>query len=157
MSSNLKDVIAFILQEYPYKNDLSNARMTKIIYLADWHQAINHKTQITNINWYFDNYGPFVPDVINEINANPSLFGVENTNNYYGGPKNLFILKLDNYKTTEITPTQKDSLSHVIEITKALTWDDFINLVYSTYPITSSERYSHLDLIQKANEYKKLA
>ncbi|WP_298627005.1 Panacea domain-containing protein [uncultured Legionella sp.] len=153
MSNILKEVIAFILKQYPYKDDLSNARMTKIIYLADWHQAINYKKQITNINWYFDNYGPFVQDVINEVNANPNLFGIKNTNNYYGGTKNLFFLKLDNYEPIEIAERQKESLCYIIEITKTLTWDNFINLVYSTYPITSSERYSYLNLVQKANEY----
>ena len=39
-------------------------------------------------------------------------------------------------------------------VTKDKTWDQFITFVYSTYPIVNSERYSQLDLVALAQEYK---
>jgi hypothetical protein len=35
-----------------------------------------------------------------------------------------------------------------------MTWNDFIRLVYSTYPIMSQERGTELDLAALAEEYR---
>jgi hypothetical protein len=151
----LKEALAYILKNYPQNmaHELSNARVTKMLYLADWHQAINRGNQITSINWYFDNYGPYVNDVRAEAEANPSLFKIMWTNNMYGQPKLMLGLNDRSY-VPNISPEVKSSLDHVLEQTQKMYWDSFIKLVYSTYPITSSDRYSQLDLINKASEYR---
>lgn len=46
----LIDIILYILKNYPHKNELSNARLTKMIYLIDWRSAFDNGKQITNIN-----------------------------------------------------------------------------------------------------------
>lgn len=148
----LKDVMAYIIQHYPHSEELSNARLTKMVYLSDWHQSINLKRQITSIEWYFDNYGPFVWDIDKEAKANPDLFRIQSTNNYYGGNKSLYTLRTENYKPS-LSKEESSSIDHVIEETKRLHWRQFINLVYSTYPIISSEKYSKLNLVEKAKEY----
>lgn len=151
----LKEALAYILKNYPQHmmHELSNARVTKMLYLADWHQAINNGRQITSINWYFDNYGPYVNDVKAEAEASPSLFNAIWTNNMYGQPKLMLGLNDRSY-LPNVPPAVKASLDHVLEQTQKMYWDSFIKLVYSTYPVTSSDRYSHLDLISKAAEYK---
>lgn len=151
--ARIQDVVAYLLQHYPHKSELSNARVTKLVYLADWHQAITSGRQITPIRWYFDNYGPFVWDVKKAAEDNPFLFRIEDTQNYFGTPKTLLSLEPGDY-TPEVGDDERKSLDHVIEATKKLTWDAFIKLVYSTYPVASSERYSFLDLVTKAQEYK---
>lgn len=151
----IKEALAYILKNYPHnmRHELSNARVTKMLYLADWHQAINHGRQVTNINWFFDNYGPYVNDVKNEAEINPEIFSTVSTNNMYGQPKVMLALKEQTY-IPKLEKNEIDSLDHVIQETQKMYWDSFIKLVYSTYPITSSDRYSHLDLISKAAEYK---
>lgn len=151
--NKLKEVISYILINYPHKDELSNARLTKMIYLSDWKQAIEHRRQITDINWYFDNYGPFVSDVQNAVLQHPELFDCKNTVNMFGGAKTLFSIKNEDCQPA-LSQDEISAIDHVINKTKALNWDDFINLVYSTHPISSSSRYSSLDLIAKAKEYK---
>lgn len=148
----LKEIIAYIIKEYPHKDELSNARLTKLVYLTDWHQAINHKKQVTNISWYFDNYGPYVSDVLEKAKEYGDLFSCESTSNIYGSSKTLFRLKDGKY-TPSIKDQEKESVDHIINITKKLNWDEFIKLVYSTHPIVSSNRYSQLNLVAKAKEY----
>lgn len=148
----LKEIIAFILREYPVKGDLSNARVTKLIYLSDWHQAIHYDRQISSIDWYFDNFGPYVPDVQNKVNECPDLFKAEHTINMFGKPKTVFSLIKENYQV-HLEAREESSLRHVIKETSALNWDTFIKLVYSTYPIISSDRYSNLNLTEKSREY----
>ncbi|MCE2930269.1 MAG: SocA family protein [Vampirovibrionales bacterium] len=148
----LKDTIYYLIDKYPYKNELSNARLTKLVYLSDWHQAINRQKQITSIDWYFDNYGPFVWDVENTVKENNDLMVYEEHKTIFGSPKKLFKIIDKSYKP-ELSEEQKNSLDHVIEKTKSLNFNDFIKLVYSTYPIMTSERYSKLNLVEKAKDY----
>lgn len=152
---SLKDVIAYIIKSYPNENELSNARITKIVYLADWHQAINHQKQITNINWYFDSWGPFVWDIKNEVENNPDLFESEDTGNSTSNRKIMISLKNKDF-IPNVDDDAKQSINHIIDVTHKLNWDQFIRLIYSTHPIASSSRYTQLDLLKKAEEYAKL-
>lgn len=151
----LIDIIYYILKKYPHKNELSNARLTKMIYLLDWRSAFDYGEQITSINWYFDNYGPFVHDIEEAINDNPEKIKKIETKTIYGTPKNMFILKDENIKLDNLSKNTTSTIDIIIERTKKMYWKDFINFVYSTYPIVTSERYTFLNLVQKAKEYHK--
>lgn len=153
--AEIKDVVAYIIKNYPdyIRHELSNARLTKMVYLADWHRALNADQQITDIHWYFDNYGPFVHDIEREAASRRDIFSVDLGSNMYGQPKKSIALKNPFYVPL-IEEGEKRSLDHIIDATRMLYWDDFIKLVYATHPIASSERYSYLNLIEKAKEYK---
>ncbi len=71
----------------------------------------------------------------------------------YGQKKAVFSLKNENYQP-KLNVEERASIDRVVEATRKIYWDDFIKLVYSTHPITSSERYSYLDLVGKAEEYR---
>lgn len=155
----LKYIMYYIIKNYPnqLKQELSNARLTKTVYLADWKQAIIKHRQISDIKWYFDNYGPFVNDIKHEAEKYPEIFKIKNTMNMYGQPKTYFEI-IDNSEINklllQINNEDKEIMDFIIDITSKMYWDDFIKLVYSTYPITSSERYTYLNLIEKAEEYQ---
>jgi len=147
--AKLKDIMAYIIEEYPLKSDLSNAKLTKMIYLADWRHAITYGNQISEIRWYFDNYGPFVWDIKDEAQNDSEIFVVKEVLNAYGSPKVIIGLNKIGY-VPEIAEEEAKSINHVIESAKKLNWDQFIRLVYSTYPIISSEKYNYLDLVKKS-------
>jgi hypothetical protein len=151
--ADLKDVLVYLIGKYPYPSELSNARVTKLVYLADWRHAITHGRQLTDITWYFDNYGPFVWDVKNVVESAPDLFACDDTANMYGDRKRLFSL-VNTSHAPHLSAEERNSLDHVIDATKALNWAQFIKLIYSTYPVMSSERYSNLDLARLAKDYK---
>ncbi len=153
MSSKLTEAIYYVLEKYPHKEEMSNARLTKIIYLSDWRQALKYSTQITDIEWVFDNHGPFVWDVKTEVEKYPNIFLITPTRNPFGNRKLLFEIK-NNMSLLNLTNNEKASIDYIIEITQKLSWNEFIKLVYSTYPIAKSERYSSLNLLHLANEYK---
>jgi hypothetical protein len=150
-----KDALAFLLWEYPYASDLSNARVTKMVYLADWHHAVTYGSQITDIQWVFDNHGPFVWTVKDVASQNPQLFRVAESINYFGARKcEITLLNLD--ENPVIKESEAASIRHIVQATKEFDWDTFIRLVYSTYPIVNSARYSHLNLVARAAEYRSL-
>ncbi len=43
MTYNLRDIMLYICDKYPQKRDLSNARLTKLIYLSDWKNILKNK------------------------------------------------------------------------------------------------------------------
>lgn len=150
--SELKDILIYIINSYPNKNELSNARLTKIVYLCDWYNLVHHNSQVSSIRWYFDNYGPFVWDIYNEASSNDA-FKIEVATNYFGTEKKIISLKTSN--NAELKDDEMHSINKVIDATKNLNWSEFINLVYSTYPILTSEKYTHLNLKNKLKEFKK--
>jgi hypothetical protein len=131
---------------------MSNARLTKLVYLSDWRHCLRTNSQISNIKWFFNNFGPFVWDIKDTAKENPHIFELETTTNMYGDQKTIFILNSKDY-SPRLSEEEMKSIDHVINETKNLNWDQFIRLVYSTFPIASAERYTYIDLIEKAKEY----
>ena len=152
----LKDIVAYFTANYPYPNELSKARLTKMVYLADWKSAIDYGKQATDILWYFDNYGPFKPDVYNIVAANPELFQIDSTNTMFGDRKNVLRIR-DKAFIPNLSDSVKHLLDHVISETKTLNWTQFISLVYGTFPIVVSPRYTELDLVALASQYEATA
>lgn len=150
--ATLEGVIAYICKNYPLPDELSKARLTKLVYLADWESCIKAGKQITAINWYFHNFGPYVDDVINEAKSSRVL-RVKQTENMYGDKKELIYL-VEKAKIPELSDGEKEVIKSVINDTKRLYWNDFIKHVYETYPISTSERYTQLNLVGLAKSYK---
>jgi len=152
--TSLRDAIAYICKHYPHKDELSNARVTKMVYLADWRSAITRGKQMTEVPWVFHHYGPFVYDILDTAKEDPA-FEVVPTHNMYGAPKDL--LKVAHDATyLSVGEDEKDILNFVIDSSADKNWDEFIRLVYSTYPILAGERHSKLDLVELANEYREV-
>lgn len=150
--ATLRDIVAYVGRNYPYKDELSNARVTKMIYLADWRSAITRGEQLTDLEWEFSHYGPYVGDVKRAAETD-SAFEVVPTKNLYGGQKDL-IRVADDVDYSSLTDDQKELLDYVISSSASKNWDDFIKLVYSTYPIVTQDRFSKLDLVELAKEYE---
>ena len=144
--AELIDIMVFILSK---TNSLSNARLTKLIYLSDWLEAIKFGHQVSNIKWYFNDYGPYVWDILDTARNHPNIFEVLSV-------KNMNIIRLkgsDN--SNSLTEEESQALDYVINQTKDLAFEDFIQLVYSTYPIQVSNRYNYMDVVSLSRQYLK--
>ena len=82
------DLIRYIIKNYPKPEELSKARLNKILYLVDWKSAIENEKQITNIKWIFNHYGPYVSEIEEIINSDHRL-KIERTTNKYENEKNI--------------------------------------------------------------------
>lgn len=149
--TEIRDIVAYFCQHYPHKRELSKARVTKMVYLADWKSAIDYGRQLTNINWVFNHYGPYVEDVVNVAQSDPA-FAITPQRNAYGNFKE--VISLQAVYVPVLTKEERDVLEHVINTTAQKYWNDFIELVYSTYPIMTQERHAQLNLVALAKEYK---
>lgn len=155
--SKLKEIIAYILKKYPEskKSDLSKARLTKLVYLADWYNSVKNDAQLSSIAWMYNHYGPYVDDVIKEIQTNQNLFSIKNEYTILGNEKTIIQLNNKNYQPS-LTDIEKQAIDSIIDSTASMNFSNFIETVYSTYPIAFGERYETLDLKKLAKEYNNL-
>lgn len=149
----LTRIIAYYCLRYPYPEELSDARLTKMVYLSDWFSSLSKGRQLTNISWYFNHYGPYVDDVYQTVLHNPDIFNINYENNYYGNSKKIIKCKKD-LTSLRLDSITRDILDAVIEETQHLYFNNFIDYIYSTYPIAKNDRYAFLDLPYLAQEFK---
>ncbi|MCZ4567245.1 Panacea domain-containing protein [Rhodococcus erythropolis] len=149
--SKLSDILVYLCEQYPHKHELSKARLTKMVYLADWRSSIDRGKQMTDLVWVFNHYGPYLDDVVRTAKETRGL-EVTSTQNMYGKRKDL-VQRVGQMPAVELSQSERDVLDTVIRETEQLHWNGFIELVYSTYPVVTQERYVDLDLPQLALNY----
>ncbi|VXA77308.1 MULTISPECIES: Panacea domain-containing protein [Aeromonas] len=152
--NRLQKIIAYFCVKYPHKGELSKARLTKLVYLADWFSALIDDRQLTDIDWLFNHYGPYVDDVV-EVASRSPYFSIVSEQTMYGSDKYLISFN-GHFDESSLPYRERQILDFVINKTKNLYFDDFIDYVYSTYPVESRNRYSRLDLVSLAREYNDL-
>lgn len=150
--AELRDVLIYFCKHYPHPQELSNARLTKMVYLADWRSALLRGRQMTTIRWEFSHYGPFVHEISRVAKSDPA-FDVRQVNSMFGNTKEEIRIKPD-VPDPDLPDDEREILDHVIATTGRLYWDGFMKLVYSTYPVVTQPRYSLLDLEALAAEYQ---
>lgn len=150
--NKLQNIVAYLCSKYPHKSELSKARLTKLVYLADWFSSLVYGKPMTDIEWVFNHYGPYVDDVVDSI-RNTQNFSLEIEQNGYGATKHVISFHGDKNEIN-LSTEECEILDVVIDKTKTLYFNDFIDYVYSTYPVKSQERYSTLNLKSLAKEYK---
>lgn len=148
----LQDAVLYLCKKYPISTELSKARLTKLMYLADWESYKRTGASLTSIDWYFHNFGPYVDDVVEAARLSPHLEVIE-TSNFYGEKKEIIAAKT-NAPLPELEKAQSEILDSVINQTKTLFWNDFIKYVYSTPPILGSDRYTVLNMEHFAKKYR---
>ncbi|MEN9656209.1 MAG: hypothetical protein RL311_1160, partial [Bacteroidota bacterium] len=88
------DILVYFFKKYPNPNELSKARVVKMLYLSDWKSCIEYGQQITSIQWYFNHYGPYFEDIITNIRFDKqSRFEIKWEENTFGQPKEIIRLK----------------------------------------------------------------
>jgi arsenite-activated ATPase arsA len=137
----------YIVKNYPYPDDLTKTRITKLVYLIDWENVKKYGNQMTSIEWYFDHYGPYVSDVLDEADEDKNI-SIKSTISNFGTVKYIVRPKKDKNELTydDLSENDMNIINKVIKDTKDYYWNEFINYVYETEPIKNSTKYQRLDL-----------
>lgn len=147
MQDKLRNIILYIVKVYPYSKTLTISRIEKLIYLIDWEYVMRYKTQMTNISWYFDHYGPYSSDILNILNQDKYIRVQKDTSNF-GTVRYLVEPRKDkdslNY--VGLSDEEIEVIDEVITNTRLLTWNQLINYVYATPPIREGKKHTYLNL-----------
>lgn len=137
---------------------LPKGRLVKLFYLLDWKSALERAQTVTHLTWYYNHYGPYLPEVINILVKNGNNIFISTESNLLGASSDYISLGCaDNAKDAPKLSSDEAGLADkVIAATKDLNFEQFIKLVYSTYPVRSSRKYSQLDLLKLAQCYKEI-
>lgn len=122
-----------------------------MLYLADWRSCLVNNKQLTDLVWMLTYFGPNADRIETHL-LFEDLFRIEVLSDSSGEEKEIVYLVQMNYNPL-LSIEECSVLDHVIYQTKNLRWKDFLRLVFSTYPVISTENYRELDLVSLANEY----
>ena len=147
----LRSIMAYFATKYPHKKELSKARLTKLVYLADWFSAVLENKQMTDIEWVFNHYGPYVDDIVTLANIDDD-FTIISEKTVFGGDKYVISFSGD-LDEEALSDRDKSILDAIISKTEKMYFNEFINYVYSTYTVSSNEGYADLDLVCLAKKF----
>lgn len=150
--ASVVDIVGYIVDQYPRKNDLSKMRLTMLVYLADWRCVLQTGRPISDIEWQVYRLGPYSDDVMLAVESRPDLFVVRPRLTSAGNPKD--VVELVTPFVPNLTAEEKQAIDHVIRVTKDLDNDAFLRLVRSTYPALTQPLYVPLDLPALARQYR---
>lgn len=125
-----------LYERYPSdrKGDVNFKRLIKMLYLLDWKHCIDTGRQATDVAWIYDFYGPY-SSVFEEISGD----------------------KFEAFKaergTGEISKELSIYINSIIYFSAPLTYEKFINCIYSTHPILTTAQGEPLDLVSRAKDY----
>jgi hypothetical protein len=132
----LFDAVRYVREHYCQNDPIGNARLTKILYLADWKSILVREFQITEAVWRFENCGPNAGEVVDTIEEYDE--------------KTATMRETDN---THLESEDMKILDFAMDKARGRDWDSLNQLVISTYPILRSDRYKPLDLLKFKHEY----
>jgi hypothetical protein len=137
-NNKIFDLISRILENYEKRGEISMLKIVFLIYLCDWKYSIEKGTQITDIKWKFLDK-EFSKKIISAFNKGKIQ-------------KNTFSFKSD---FSHLSNNEKKIIDFISTLSMELETDDFIKLVFSTYPMIRKEKDVHLDLPVLAKDYIK--
>lgn len=154
--ADLKDIVAYVLRLASRRDSVAHERVVRMVYLADWKSALERGRTVSGLHWHFDHAGPFVWDVLDVVRSETTMFSLTTDANYYGGAVTKIALRDRRILPSQLDDHERWALDFVLCTTRELRDYELIRLVYSTFPVLSSERYTPLDLVAKAIEYRTL-
>ena len=119
-----------------------------MIYLADWDACIETGEQLTDLNWFYDHYGPYLHDIFDTAISDPRFetyrYGAADMISVKSGGSDV---NLPDEVLKFVEPVKKSAQS--------IPFRNFLKRVYSTYPIRTQSKYSKLDLPALAKAYRR--
>lgn len=133
---------------------VSLPRLIKLMYLADWREALICQSQITNVQWSIGPCGPSSDDIYEQLKKDVGSFVLLDVKDRFGNPKKVVEKAVKDAAICGLTDQQKDAADFIIGIAKNRPWESLTSIVSSTYPVATREPGSVLNLPALAREYQ---
>ena len=151
MQNKTIPVSVYLWNSYPKEKryHFTKSRFSKLLYLIDWFSVLKGGSQLTEIKWYFDHFGPY--EDLKHLLYKPGLFDVReySTDNgitrYYVSDNKKEPMALPE-ENSDLSQSNKEHIDDVINETKDMDWNTFVDFVYRTPPVRQSVQYTYIDL-----------
>lgn len=151
-----RDVIAYILAQYPSPLDLTMSKLVNILYLIDWRSAIVRGSQVTDLQWEAQASGPTCPlpgvlPVRQMDDDRPRLTTRRR-------PARALVLEWlqERFKkdlSVSLTPEDREIIDFVLRTAASKQLGPFTQLVNSTFPMRRVNE-GQIDLVELAAQYR---
>lgn len=148
--SNTKQAIVYLLHQHPKKENLYLEQLAKILYLIDWKHTLEAARPYTDLQWVYESSGPW-SDELDKIAQDDDLEVIRNA---YRRNYDIIRLRHPGELSVSLGETAINVIGHIIRETVNLNIDEFNKLVYSTYPMVTTQRSHTINLLKAAREYK---
>ncbi len=146
---DLKEIMKIVLMKYG--GDLYNSALTKLIYLLDLESVKRTGSQITNIHWRKDSYGPFVWNVIHCAEEYKDDFDVVYQEGTNRDKKLIQVKNLHNIPQNASVEELVDAIKDQIPDPK-VNFLKFVDAVYQTLPMQFAwGRHDEIDIQTAVN------
>lgn len=131
------DIMSRILSFYEKIGEISMHKLLFLVYLSDWKNSIDHGKQLTGIRWKYidEEFSRTLIAALEKATMEPGKL-------YFD--KSYACLKAEEIK----------SIDFITHLSIELDTDDFLKLVYSTFPMLQGNTDTYLDLPHLAKDYK---
>lgn len=106
---------------------------------------VSAKSELLSLKWLLNHYGPYVDDVV-KLARDSTDFNLIITRNAYGSVKERLEFVGSEFTNGVLDSKELEVIDEVVRETDPSYFNNFINLVYNTYPVKESNKYSILDL-----------
>jgi len=130
----IEDLIYLLKMSEPKM--LEKIYFSKVIYLIEWKYILLNNKPLLDIEFENNNSGPTFDNYLKYFEDIPNI--------------NSFT---ENFSHI---PEVHDIIFYLFEKTERLEYTSFVNLVFSTYPFITSNKYDILNLVQCAKNYKEI-
>lgn len=153
--SKLNSLMACLASRNPPSFELTVERMTQTVYLVDWKSALEFGEQVTSITWFYGPAGPMSQEILRIAGMANSPLIVRTPLNSPGRSRASIALR-DRSFVPKLPDRDLDVVGFVLNTVLSYDRHAIAKLVLSTFPFVSNSRYTKLDLVKSAKEYKRL-
>jgi len=150
MGRCLENVIHYLCYYYP--STLTRTVLVKLIYLSELEFISLYQRRMTDIQFRYDNYGPFSWEIIDTAQdlIDRGILSMEKDSNILGDERYRYrALKKPDIK--DLDEHSLKALQQVLEKFSAYTFSGLIDYVYSTAPMRYTHKGEVIDLKKMCN------
>ncbi len=146
--------IYHIVKTMSINGHLSVPRCIKIIYLIDWYSSfvLRHNS---GLKWFHGLCGPTEKKLEEMLSMSSDYVEVRTVDNHMGGEKMVLSCK-EGCDVADLSKGDKEIISTISSKVRGMTWNDFILLVSSTYPMLNTFPGQCIDMKTLAMQYSKM-
>lgn len=138
--NKIKPALIHLFQNHARPESLSNARLVRMVYLADLNSCKKNGTPISDVLWNKVPFSQVESQLIELVKDDPNFLLVPFKNSF-GMDKQLIRIKQSLEPQEDLKSSEKQALNEVLYKTSELSWDELLVFTEnSSLPVSRARR-----------------
>lgn len=146
---NLNDVIYYFCSKFPDHYDIGRERIHLSLYLVGWKLSNLKEKNVADLNWIYSPDGPISEEIDNAIAVDDRFIVHAVKENQTLKNRITLSTRID----ITLEKTYQSVIESIYELTGTQPYSELTNLVFSTYPMLSSNIGDRIDMRALSKRY----